>query len=61
MDTPKLLESKYMYDTSSYFKVITEELVLNSEDLSQLIQSLNDKIAELEKRLITLEGSNNNI
>jgi hypothetical protein len=47
--------SKVTYITNS---LITKTLILDNQDISQVIQSLKDKIAELESKLVPLTNVN---
>ena len=58
---PEMKQGPQMFYQLGTEQLKTKVIILDEEDLSQTIQFLRDQIAELEKRLITLEGSNNNI
>jgi len=48
---PETIISPYMYEKATYNSLETQTLLLKGEDLSQLLQSLKDKIIELEIKL----------
>jgi len=47
---PETIISPYMYEKATYNSLETQTLLLKGEDLSQLLQSLIDRIKALEAK-----------